>query len=229
LLQTLLTYRDDLQRIPRDSPGDVREPFWNNGSIPAMDCAALYGLLCEHRPRRYLEVGIGSSTRFARRAIADHGLPTRIIAVDPYAAPDFHALCDEIIPRPLEEVDLALFDQLEAGDVLFVDNSHRVFMNSDVTVVFMDILPRLKPGVLVQIHDIAWPADYPPHWVDKYYSEQYLLGAWLLAGGGRFEVVLPGAFVSLDEDLKTVLDPLWAHEAFRGVHTHGASFWLRTR
>jgi hypothetical protein len=228
-LHRLLAYQDALQRIPRDMPGNLRDPFWNNQSIPALDCAALYGLLCQHRPRRYVEVGIGSSTRFARRAISDHALPTRIIGIDPYADAAFHPLCDEMIALPLEKVDLDLFDQLEAGDILFVDNSHRVFMNSDATVFFMDILPRLKPGVLVQIHDIAWPVDYPPHWVDKYYSEQYLLGAYLLAGGHRFDVVLPCAFVSLDDDLKTVLEPVWRHPSFDGVHTHGASFWLEMR
>jgi len=228
-LHHLLRYADDLLRIPRDMPGDLLEPFWNNESLPALDGAALYGLLCEYRPRRYVEVGIGSSTRFARRAIRDHALPTRIVGIDPFADAAFHPLCDELITLPLEQVDLERFDELEAGDILFVDNSHRVFMNSDATVVFMDILPRLKPGVLVQIHDIAWPVDYPPHWVEKYYSEQYLLGAYLLAGGDRFDVLLPCAFVSLEDELNQVMGPLWQHACFRGVHTHGASFWLEMR
>jgi hypothetical protein len=226
-LERILACSKDLLSIPREPSADGLKPFWNNHSLPALDGAALYGLMLEARPSRYMEVGIGNSTRFARYAITRHSLPTRVTAIDPYADPIVHPLCDKIIETPLEKVGLELFEELEAGDILFIDNSHRVFMNSDATVVFMDILPRLKPGVLVQIHDIAWPADYPPHWVGRYYSEQYLLGAYLLAGTDRFEVLLPCAFVSFDDELKAIMSPLWADPRFDGVQTHGASFWLR--
>src|SRR5690606_30946570 len=94
-------------------------------------------------------------------------------------------ICDNVFREPLEDVGLEIFDALGAGDILYIDNSHRAFMNSDVTVVFLDILPRLKPGVLVQIHDVTLPYDYPEVWIDRHYSEQYLLAAWLLARGTR--------------------------------------------
>jgi hypothetical protein len=98
-------------------------------------------------------------------------------------------LCDSVIRRPLEELDLSIFDDLEPGDFLFIDSSHRTFSNSDVTVVFMDVLPRLRTGVIVHFHDIFWPYDYLPEWANQYYSEQYLLHSYLL-----------GADISKSED-----------------------------
>ena len=91
------------------------------------------------------------------------------------------AVCDTVIRQPLETLDTAgIIENLQAGDILFVDGSHRCFTNSDVTVVFLEILPRLQPGVLVHFHDILLPYDYPPAWSRRYYSEQYLLACWLL-------------------------------------------------
>jgi hypothetical protein len=77
--------------------------------------------------------------------------------LDPEPRAQIDALCDTSIRRRLEDCDLSMFDQLEAGDILFFDGSHRVFTNSDVTVFFLELMPRLKPGVIVHIHDIFLP------------------------------------------------------------------------
>jgi hypothetical protein len=100
-------------------------------------------------------------------------------------------------------------------------------MNSDVTVVFLDIVPRLRPGVLVHFHDVFLPYDYPPRWGKRYYSEQYVLAARLLARELGVEVLLPNAFISRDPELSRVLDPLWEHPNMRGVNRNGASLWMR--
>ena len=84
-------------------------------------------------------------------------------------------LCDEVIRAPLEECDLAVFSRVRPGDVVFFDGSHRAFTNSDVTTFFLDVLPELPAGVLVHLHDICLPDDYPPYLDDSFYSEQYLL------------------------------------------------------
>ena len=73
------------------------------------------------------------------------------------------------------------------------------------------------------------PEDYPPEWLDRFYSEQYLLAAYLLAGGDRFSVELPNHFVSTDAELAAILAPLWDDPALAGVERHGGSFWIRTR
>jgi hypothetical protein len=230
-LKSFLGFTDDLLRIherpPRDAPSV--EPFWLNGWMPALDGVALYSLIAMNAPKCYLEVGSGNSTKFARRAISDRNLATRIVSIDPSPRAEINGLCDRTIRQPLESVDLEVFDALEANDILYIDNSHRVFMNSDATTVFLDVIPRLKPGVLVEIHDVTLPYDYPAEWISRYYSEQYLLAAYLLAKGNGLDVVMPSTFVSDDPDLKGVLSPLWARPEMQNVQTHGSSFWLRTK
>lgn len=204
-------------------------PFWLNGWMPALDGVALYSFIAINKPRCYIEVGSGNSTKFARQAIRDHGLATRIISIDPCPRADVAAICDENIRQPVESVGVDMFDQLGRNDILYIDNSHRVLMNSDATTLLLDVLPILKPGVLVEIHDVALPYDYPDDWIDRYYSEQYVLAAYLLAKGSRFEIVLPNTFISHDNDLRSILAPLWAKEQMKNVETHGCSFWIRTK
>ena len=175
---------------------------------------------------------------FARRAIRDHGLPTRIVSIDPHPRTEIEALCDQSIRSPMEDVDTHVFDQLGAGDILFIDNSHRSFQNSDVTAFFLEVLPRLRPGVIVHIHDIFLPVDYPPAWADRHYSEQYLLACWLLANPKRFELMLSNAFVSIDSELSGQVAPLWDAPRFAEAKAaairvmpdfKGQSFWARLR
>ena len=117
--------------------------------------------------------GSGDAAKFARRAIQDHGLPTYLTSIDPQPRASIDRSCDRVVRSPLEEVDQQ-FAELQAGDFLFIDSSHRTFTNSDVTILFMNLLPRLRDGVVVHLHDIFWPFDYPPEWNDRYSSEQYL-------------------------------------------------------
>src|SRR6185503_9200227 len=162
LLERVAGLEDVLARIPvRPEPGSM-EPAWVNGFLPGLDSAALYGMLALEPPETYLEVGSGNSTRFARRAIRDQGLRTRIVSIDPHPRVEIDSISDQVIRAPLESVDLAPILALQPGDILFLDGSHRTFMNSDVTVAFLEVLPRLNKGVRVQIHDICLPYDYPP-------------------------------------------------------------------
>ena len=226
--------RQALGRIPV-KPTEAQEPYWGQDWFSQLDAVALYGMLCEFRPRRLLEVGSGHSTKFARRAIRDHSISTRITSIDPAPRAEIDQLCDSIIRLPLEQVDLHVFDELDAGDFLFIDTSHRAFGNSDVTVAFLDVLPRLRPGVIVHFHDIFWPSDYPPRWANRYYSEQYLLAASLLADAGRdIQILMPVAFVARDAELAAICKPLLD---VPGVETadlstwpfgvEGGSIWLR--
>ena len=203
------------------------EPCWDNRWLPGLDAATLYGVIVRGRPARYIEIGSGNSTLFARRAVSDHDLPTRITSIDPAPREAVDAICDDVHRVPVQQVDLGVFDDLATGDVLFVDSSHRVLTNSDVAVVFMDILPRLAPGVLVHFHDIWLPDDYQPAWSDRHYTEQYML-AMLLLFGDRFEIVLPNHFITHDAELSGVLEALWSHPHLRGARRDGASFWIRT-
>jgi predicted O-methyltransferase YrrM len=219
-LRTIAAYADDLVAIDG--------ALWRNEFLPGLDAAAIYAFLRARKPATYLEVGSGSSTRFARHAIADGGLSTRIVSIDPRPRADVEELCDVAVRMPLEVADPALFDALQPGDVVFVDGTHRTFTGSDATVFVLDLLPALKPGVLVGVHDVYLPDDYPPSVTRRHYSEQYLLGALLLGKPDWLSLVLAADYVAQRRELAEELGALWSRPELAGVETHGVSFWLET-
>ncbi len=181
-----------LDKISFDAnPFDRGSPHWNNVWLPVLDAVELYCLVALKHPRRHVEIGSGNSTKFVARAIKDHGLETKIISIDPQPRAEIDALCHEVKRVPLEKCDLSIFATLAENDIVFANNSHHTYMNSDVTVFFCEILPQLPRGVTAGIHNIFLPCDYPEEWTGRYYSEQYLLASYLLARTQRFDVTLP--------------------------------------
>ncbi len=228
-LREFLQFREQLLRIPLRQPRESTEPSWINKWLEGLDTLALYGMVAAHKPKLYLEVGSGYSTKVVRRAIRDQGLATKLVSIDPHPRAEIDALCDRIVRRRMEDADLSIFSGLDAGDILFVDSSHRSFMNSDVTVFFLEVLPRLKPGVLVHLHDIHLPYDYMPERAEWYYSEQYLLASSLLAGHANYRVLLPNAFVAEEAEIRGEVDGFFARKELAGVRAQGWSFWIQTR
>lgn len=208
------------------APSMPLEPAWVNGWIPGLDAAALYSTIAMRQPRRYLEIGSGQSTLFARRAIRDHHLDTEIVSIDPNPRADIDSIVDVCVRSPLEDAATSIADEMEPNDILFFDGSHRSLTNSDATVMFTEILPRLPSGVFVQIHDIWLPDDYPEEQANRLYSEQYLLMAMLLGGGGGYVPTFPSWFVCNDRDLAARLQPLWDRLGAPEVEVHGGSFWM---
>ena len=102
------------------------------------------------------------------------------------------------------------------------------FQNSDVTVSFLQILPKLKPGILLGFHDIFLPNDYPVEWADRYYSEQYLLAAYLLGGHRGTKIFLPAFDVSQRHELAERVNTIWDIPELGRVELHGGAFWLLT-
>lgn len=228
-LTRFLDFCDDYRRIPaarNAAEAGAAVPCWLNSYVPGLDAVALYGLVASTRPSRYVEIGSGFSTMFARRAARDHGIDCRITSIDPQPRADVAPLCDDVHRCPVETMDPDVFRTLSSGDILFVDGTHRLLMNSDVSVLFLDVLPRLAPGVLVQFHDIWLPYDYPARWAQRYYSEQYML-AVLLLHSDDYEIVLPNRYITDDPELSGVLAPLWSRPELAAVPRHGGSFWLR--
>ena len=205
---------------------DPTQPGWNNKFLPGLDIMALYAVVAETRPKRYVEVGSGNSTKVAHKAVKDHGLATRIISIDPYPRAEIDSLAHEIVRKPFEAVDTAWLAELEAGDILFIDNSHRMLPNSDATVFFMETLPALKPGVIVHIHDIYLPYDYPQFMCDRFYTEQYGLAIAIMANPKRYQTIFPAYFISEDAELSHSIAHIWEHPNTQGVERHGGSFWL---
>lgn len=202
-------------------------PHWINDYLPGLDAAALYAFVVRRAPRAYVEIGSGHSTRFAARAIRDHGLATEITTIDPAPRASLAPLPSRHVSLPLEKVEPdSVASLVQDGDILFFDGSHRALQNSDVTAFFLDVLPRLQAGVLVQIHDICLPYDYPPEWEERWYSEQYVLAAYVLGGASRMRIVLPNAFVSADDELLGVTRSLWDGPGLESVSRGGSSFWF---
>src|SRR5439155_19687885 len=125
----------------------------------------------------------------------DGAISMEIVSIDPCPRREIDAISEHVIRQPLECVDLNVFGRLQAGDIVFLDGTHHVFMNSDVSVFFLDVLPTLPPGVLVGIHDIHLPDDYRPEHADRHYSEQYLLAAVVLGEPTSIRPVLPRWYV----------------------------------
>lgn len=227
-LESFLKYKEVYFDISKaDQESDDTQPGWNNDFLPGLDIVAMYGLLRELNPKQYIEIGSGNSTKVARKAIKEGELDTKITSIDPYPRAQIDAMADKVIRKPIEEMeDYSDITNLEAGDILFIDNSHRCLPNSDVTVCFLELLPQLKKGVIVHVHDIYIPYDYPQFMCDRAYSEQYVLTAFLLANPKKYRPILPNYFISEDAELKKILAPVWEHENLQGVEQHGGSFWF---
>lgn len=228
VLQGASAYRSLLKEIARESP-DPSQPSWENSYFYGVDAIALYYFLSSHKPGVFVEIGSGYSTLFARRAVSDSQARTRVVSIDPSPRVEVSDVCDVVVRERLEEADQSIFESLRAGDIVFVDGSHVCFTNTDVTVFFLEILPNLPEGVLVQLHDIYLPYDYPPEWRGRFYSEQYLLASYLLSGSDSIEPLLANAFVWGDKELHAIIEPLILELGYTGWHRFGTSFWFRWR
>jgi hypothetical protein len=228
-LRKLANLKSFLLKINRNFPDkDLCEPGWIGGPINAIDSSLLYYFITDLKPQTYLEVGSGVTTLFAARARSDNKLTTRIICIDPEprrAVVD--AVCDKVIREGLETTDLSIFFNLKPGDIVFVDGSHRSFMNSDVTVFMLDVLPALKPGVVIHFHDIHLPYDYPDMFSGWYWNEQYILAAYLLAAEDKVKILMPSRFMSDSPELKRAIEPIlkdW--QGPTDVWLVGGSLWF---
>lgn len=163
------------------------EYYEENGQFAGLDARMWYALLQLWRPRRVIEVGSGFSSLLAADANRRHlGGRARITCIEPYPRPFLREGVpgiEGLVEQPVQDVPLALFEELGEGDVLFIDSSHVVKTGSDVVFLYLQVLPRLRAGVRIHAHDIFLPRDYPKDWVlgeERSWSEQYLLQALLV-------------------------------------------------
>ncbi len=191
VLDSMARFADDLSRIGADPPP---APRWEQSWFPRLDAAAAYVLVRTLTPSRIVEVGSGHSTRFMTRAIRDGGLQTRLVAIDPAPRASLDGLPIEILRVPLHAAGRAPFETLAPGDVLFIDSSHIAMPGSDVDLLLTEIVPGLPAGVLIHIHDVFLPDDYPAHMEWRGYNEQ-LAVAPLIHGGG-FEMLFASRYVA---------------------------------
>jgi predicted O-methyltransferase YrrM len=154
-------------------------PRWDQSWFPRLDGAAAWAITTAHAPERIIEVGSGHSTRMLTHAASE---PCSITCIDPQPRAVLEGLPINWHREVLAEHHLPMFAELQSGDIAFFDSSHVLWPGSDVDMIFNRILPALRPGVLVHIHDILLPDPYPPGWDWRGYTEQNGLAGWLLGG-----------------------------------------------
>ena len=235
-------------RFPDQAPDG--EYHYHNGYFESVDAEMAYGIVRHFKPRHIVEIGTGHSTRVLAAALQKNierdTIDGQLISFDPdpeHCAPNCWSGHVEQIPVAIQNVQLEFFDSLERNDILFIDSSHVVATGSDVLREYLEILPRLNPGVLVHVHDIFLPSDYPRAAVlDNlwFWSEQYLLLAFL-SFNSKFEVHWGSS--AMQAQCPWVLDecfPNWKHSYRRmprskrhfvpsadGDRVWPSSFWMR--
>ncbi|MCE2558558.1 MAG: class I SAM-dependent methyltransferase [Acidobacteria bacterium] len=211
--------------------------------FPVIDALTTYLMVRDLRPARYVEIGSGLSTYYAWLAAAANGREgsrCEMTCVDPFPTGRLSELEEppvNAVVSKVEAVDLGLFQTLNAGDVLFIDSTHVLKLGGDVAFLFLEVLPRLRPGVVVHVHDIHFPYNTP------YPAEQYVFRAkWPLY---RTEAMVLQAFLSFNREFDIVLSaPMIRHAdepflartipGYRPVEvedydSHFGSIWLRRR
>lgn len=174
ILEYSLKHRETLQNIKISGiETDTTKPVYNNGYLPGLDIVGIYTMISRYEPSKYIEVGSGNSTKVAFKAIRENNLNTQIISIDSKPRTEIDSIADVVIREPFENTNLDLILSLKENDMLFIDNSHRILPNSDSMVFYLEVLPRLAKGVIVHIHDIYLPYDYPEFMCERFYSEQY--------------------------------------------------------
>lgn len=231
LLQQL-SFDHELAETPGHQTGRTEFHF-NNGSFEDKDARLYYSIIRKNKPSRIIEVGSGFSTLLALRAVSKNkeehaNYACEVTCIEPYEMPYLEKLDVKLIRKKVEDIDASVFLELNGNDILFIDSSHIIREGGDVAHLLLSIVPQVKPGVWIHIHDIFLPEDYPAHWLRddfRMWNEQYLLEA-LLIGNPNFEIVfaLNYLFMNYHDQLLT---------AFPGNLSKGdnkpGSFWIRKK
>ncbi|MGD1152447.1 MAG: class I SAM-dependent methyltransferase [Syntrophales bacterium] len=225
-------FKAEYDSFPKHKTSTPNEYYVNNGAFESVDGEILYCMIRLFQPRRIFEIGSGNSTYLSAQAIQKNkensNYECDLIAFDPYPKdvlnPGFPHLT-KVVPVKIEDVPLSEFNKLQENDILFIDSSHVLKIGSDVQYEYLEILPRLNKGVLVHVHDIFLPAEYPRDCILKSYmfwTEQYLLQAFL-AFNDSFEILWPGSFMHLKhpDELEKAFNSYNRNETWPG------SFWIR--
>jgi predicted O-methyltransferase YrrM len=186
----LAGYATELTDVPQDMPDGPPRFHWRNNFWTGLDALIQYGLVRDAKPRRVVETGCGWSSLLLAQALAaneaEGSPPAMVDQIEPYprtellrALPSHWDLHETILQR----APLSLFEELGENDICFYDGSHVAKPGSDVVWFFAEVVPRLKPGVLIHVHDIFWPSEYPDEWIferGQTWNEQYVLQAFLM-------------------------------------------------
>jgi len=186
LLQEL-NYADEVRKVFHEQRDRTPAFRFGNGAFEAGDAEFWYSIVRRIKPKNIIEIGSGNSTIVAKLALEKNasevpGYSCNHTCIEPYEAPWLESMGVSLIRRKVEDVDQSVFSTLGAGDILFIDSTHMIKPQGDVLVEFLEILPKLKSGVIVHVHDIFSPRGYIDEWVKEkifFWNEQFLLEAFL--------------------------------------------------
>lgn len=225
-------FADEIDAIPLEPTADPTQYYVRNNAFESVDGEILYCMVRYLRPRRVIEIGSGFSTLITaqalRRNAAESGAAADFTAIEPYPNAVIRAGVPgltRLLSAQVQEVPIDTFRALDRDDILFIDSSHVVASGSDVVYEFLEILPQLRPGVIVHVHDIFLPVEYKREWLMSlrmFWNEQYILQA-MLANNPTWEVLWGGSYMHLAH-------PDRLTRAFRSYDPRTvwpASFWVR--
>ena len=180
-------YQEELLAFPYSNPGGTLSFYFDNPSLGPGDAEYLYCMVRHFKPKKIIEIGSGYSTLMAKSAVEKNkeenpGIETETICIEPYEMPWLEKTGAQVLRKKVEEIEPSFFQTLGAGDFLFIDSSHMVRPQGDVLFEILEILPMLRQGVFIHIHDIFSPKDYGElHLVHEvlFWNEQYVLEAFL--------------------------------------------------
>ncbi|MCB2222181.1 MAG: class I SAM-dependent methyltransferase [Bacteroidetes bacterium] len=233
-LLSRFNYNKELINIPEEKTAPNKY-YYNNYSFLSGDGEYLYNIVRTFKPKKIIEIGSGYSTLMACKAIEKNekeakNYQCKVICVEPFEHPWLEELDVEVNRSLVEDLPLSFFESLEANDILFIDSSHMIKPQGDVLFLFLHVLPILKPGVIVHIHDIFTPKDYLDDWIlekNRFWNEQYLLEAFL-SFNDQYQII--GALNFLRHFYYNELCmacPVMKSQIERGIDREPGSFWMR--
>ncbi len=195
LLQNF-NYNNELTTFPTLPVEGKKAFYYDNKMCDRGDSEILYSMVRYFKPRKIIEIGSGNSTLMTVEAIKRNEVEgastkTELICIEPYEQPWLETLGVTVIRKPVEECDISIFGELKENDILFIDSSHIIRPQGDVLFEYLELLPRINKGVIIHVHDIFSPKDYPDDWILKdhlLWNEQYLLEAFL-SYNSDFEII----------------------------------------
>lgn len=225
-------FSSELSSIPMEKPSET-EYGYHNSFFACGDSEMLYNMIRLKKPKRIFEVGSGQSTLIARLAInankdENSTYECKHICVEPYEAPWLSKVGVQVVRKRVEQLDLDFFSELSTDDILFIDSSHVIRPYGDVLFEFQLSVPSLARGVIVHVHDIFTPRDYPDHWLRrerKLWNEQYLLESFLTFNS-EFEVMCANNWLMYNHcELFSTACPMVKHYP----DAEPSSFWFRRK
>ena len=232
-------YREEYSKIPDIKTNIPHQYYLMNSTFGPVDGEILYCMIRHLKPGQIYEIGSGNSTYLSAQALLENrkrdGVSGELFAVEPYPGTlpilreGFPGLT-RLIQKKAQDIPLSAYGQLEENDILFIDSSHVGKIGSDVEYLYLEVLPRLKKGVLIHSHDVFIPAEYPPEVVKAhhfFWNEQYLLQA-LLTFNDRFEVLWGSYYMHLNHpDRLRIAFPSYDNYCNKHTTLLPASFWIR--